>query len=466
MSEKWEGRTVDGRFPLQRYLGGSDHSAVFLTLRQDGAGNSGKAVIKLIPADAEAEKQLLRWTAVRALNHPNLIRIFEAGRYEMDGAALLFVVMEYAEENLSQILPERALTAEETCGMLPPLLRALQSVHERGLVHGRIQPSNILAIADQVKLSSDSLGAAGEKMKRILTAYDPPEAATGMVSSASDVWQLGVTLVEVLTQHLPDRDRGQPSAPHVPQVGEPFGEIVEHCLQTDAGERWTLARILNRLEPDRPVSAAMPAQAAAVEVSPAITGPAKASAKWLYLLALAVLVAFAVFLIARSKPSSSPVEIQPPQTQQGTAAENTQPANSQSAQPSPRTETKPSPVTEAEDRAGEEKAPAHAREGDVVRRVVPQVSPSARRTIHGTIKVRVKVEVDAAGNVTEAKFESAGPSKYFSRLALEDAREWKFAPAPAGESGTREWTLQFAFSRGRTEASVVRTKRESVRSRD
>src|SRR5580700_11735202 len=130
MSEKWEGRAVDGRFPLQRYLGGSDHSAVFLTLRQDGAGNSGKAVIKLIPADAEAEKQLLRWTAVRALNHPNLISIFEAGRCEMDGAALLFVVMEYAEENLSQILPERALTAEETCGMLPPLLRALQSVHE------------------------------------------------------------------------------------------------------------------------------------------------------------------------------------------------------------------------------------------------------------------------------------------------------------------------------------------------
>jgi len=370
---------------------------------------------------------------------------------------LLFVVMEYAEENLSQILPERALTAEETRGMLPPLLRALQSVHERGLLHGRIQPSNILAIADQVKLSSDSLGAADERSRRT-TAYDPPEAATEAASSASDVWQLGMTLVEVLTQRLPDGDRGQPNSAQVPRVGEPFREIVEHCLRVDAGKRWTVAQILGRLEPDRPVSAATPTQAAAVAVSPAITGPAKASAKWPYLLALVVLIAVASFLIARPKPSSTPVEVQLPQTQQGTAAENTQPANSQSAQLSLHRETKPSLATAAEDRAGEEKAPAHAREGDVVRRVMPQVSPGARRTIHGTIKVRVKVQADAAGTVTEAKFESGGSSRYFSRLALEAAREWKFTPTPAGESGPRQWTLQFDFSRGRTQVSAMRKR--------
>ena len=42
----WEGRTVDGKFPLRRWLGGSDHSAVFLT----DLGGSQKAVIKLIAA--------------------------------------------------------------------------------------------------------------------------------------------------------------------------------------------------------------------------------------------------------------------------------------------------------------------------------------------------------------------------------------------------------------------------------
>ena len=95
----------------------------------------------------------------------------------------------------------------------------------------------------------------------------------------------------------------------------------------------------------------------------------------------------------------------------------------------------------------------------VVQRVMPKVSPSARGTIQGKVKVRVKVEVDAAGDVAKATLESAGPSKYFSRAALEASRGWKFSPGQSDESGTREWTLHFAFSRAKTEVSAVRTKR-------
>src|SRR5712692_10478860 len=234
--KRWEGGTVDGRFPLQSYLGCSDHSAVFLT--QGGAGDSGKAAIKLIAADpAGAGDQLLRWEAAGELTHPNLIRMFSRGRCELEGTELLYVVMEYAEENLSQILPERALTAEEARGMLAPVLRALQFVHERGLVHGHVQPSNILAVADQVKLSSDALSIAGERSSgaRATSAYDPPEAVTAAISTAADVWQLGMTLIEVLTQHLPVWDRARMSAPQVPAaVPEPFREIAGHCLQVAA----------------------------------------------------------------------------------------------------------------------------------------------------------------------------------------------------------------------------------------
>ena len=162
--KRWEGRTVDERFPVQRYLGGSDHSAVFLTVTQPSGSDSEKAAIKLIPAGAvDANHQFLRWKAASELTHPNLIRIFEAGRGELDGRELLYVVMEYAEENLSQILPERPLTAEETRGMLPPVLRALQFVHDRGFAHGHVQPSNILAVGDEVKLSSDALSMSGER---------------------------------------------------------------------------------------------------------------------------------------------------------------------------------------------------------------------------------------------------------------------------------------------------------------
>src|SRR6266568_2726377 len=67
--------------------------------------------------------------------------------------------------------------------------------------------------------------------------------------------------------------------------------------------------------------------------------------------------------------------------------------------------------------------------GAVLQQVLPRVSPSARNTIEGKIRVLVRVEVDPSGNVTDAKLVSAGPSKYFARLALESARDWKFTPA-------------------------------------
>src|SRR5258708_1418194 len=253
--KQWEGRTVDGRFPLQRYLGGSDHSAVFLTVTQPSGGDSEKAAIKLIPADAvDAKQQFSRWKAASELAHPNLIRIFEAGRGELDGTGLVYFVKGVAEEKISQNFSERGLGAGEKRGVLPPTSPGVAFVDGKRFVHGQIQRSNSLAVGDEVKLSSDALSVGGEKRgnARATSAYDPPEAATGTISTASDVWQLGMTLIEVLTQHLAVWDRARMSAPGVPAaVPEPFREIARHCLQVDAGERWTVGEILHRVEGDR-----------------------------------------------------------------------------------------------------------------------------------------------------------------------------------------------------------------------
>src|SRR5712671_3373830 len=176
--KRWEGQVIEGRFPLLRYLGGSDHSAAFLTER--GAGASQKAVIKLIPSDpASAESQLRRWKQSAELAHPHLVRVFESGRWELEGTPLLYVVMEAAEEDLSQILPERALSPAEVRELLPPALAAIACIHERGLVHARLRPSNILAAGDQVKVSADSLRASGEMLASAsgMDGYAPPEAA-------------------------------------------------------------------------------------------------------------------------------------------------------------------------------------------------------------------------------------------------------------------------------------------------
>jgi eukaryotic-like serine/threonine-protein kinase len=133
----WEGRTVDGKFPLRRWLGGSDHSAVFLT----DLGGSQKAVIKLIAASLNADRQLSRWAVAAKLSHPHLIRLFEMGRCRFDGTPLLYLVMEYAEEDLSQIIPQRPLTPTEVGDMLPPVLDTLSYLHSKGLAHPSFEHS-------------------------------------------------------------------------------------------------------------------------------------------------------------------------------------------------------------------------------------------------------------------------------------------------------------------------------------
>src|SRR5208283_4729589 len=105
----------------------------------------------------DAERRLANWRAAGQLTHPNLVRVFDAGRWQNNGASVLYVVMELAEEDLSQILPERALTPEEVGEMLPPLLHALAYLHGKGLAHGRIKPSNVLAIGNHLMLSADQI---------------------------------------------------------------------------------------------------------------------------------------------------------------------------------------------------------------------------------------------------------------------------------------------------------------------
>src|SRR5512146_25862 len=146
-AKTWEGRVVDGKFPLRQYLGGSDHSAVFLT---EAAGNAAqKIAIKLIDVDAgDLDNQLSGLRAAAGLTHPHLIRIFDVGRGEIEGVSFVYTTMELAEEDLSQILPQRALTPEEVRDMLPPVLEALAFLHGRGFVHGSVQPSNVCAVGE------------------------------------------------------------------------------------------------------------------------------------------------------------------------------------------------------------------------------------------------------------------------------------------------------------------------------
>src|SRR4029077_16629478 len=132
---------------------------------------------------------------------PHLLRLFETGSCQLDKQVLLYVVKEYAEDNLAQILPHRALAPEEVRDLLEPALDALAFIHGKSLVHGRLRPSNVMAAQDQLKLSSDSLVRSGDLAGRVgpASVYDAPEIAQGNIMPASDVWSLGMTVMEAIT---------------------------------------------------------------------------------------------------------------------------------------------------------------------------------------------------------------------------------------------------------------------------
>src|SRR5271155_634386 len=77
--KRWEEQTIDGEFCLREYVGGSDHSGVFLTERP--GADALRVAIKLIPADPQSAKvQLSRWEQAAKISHPHLLRVYESGR--------------------------------------------------------------------------------------------------------------------------------------------------------------------------------------------------------------------------------------------------------------------------------------------------------------------------------------------------------------------------------------------------
>ena len=437
----WEGLSVDGKFPLRRWVGGSEHSAVFLSERPDNAPGQPlqKVAIKLVAADADSAAQLSRWRAAAKLPHPHLMRLYEAGRWRLDNTSLLYLVMEYAEEDLSQILPQRPLAPAEVTDLLPPLLDALSFLHSKGFVHGRVKPSNVLATGDQLKLSADQITSFAETnpARRRRDVYDAPETAAGIISPAGDIWSVGVTLVAALTQNVSFGGESSQSDPTLPEtIPQPFRGIARECLHLDPKRRCSLADIQARLQPE---ARSVPAEPEAprpprhpVNRVPSVAG-----------LLIGALVLGLIIYFARGKNGTTPST---PTTEQSVPQ----------ASSAPPTASAPKPDAAVPERSGAPKASTSSR-GEVVHQVLPDPSASARNTINGTIKVAVRVDVDPSGKVTSAKFKSAGPSKYFAGLALKAAERWEFSPPVVdGKSMPSAWLLQFHFKRTSTQASPER----------
>ena len=214
---------VDGRYPIGAEISRLGRSTVYETEHGD---KHQPAVLKVRERyESEGEGPADRWRSAMGVAHPNLLKIYDVGSSTLHDVPVTWAVMEQPDESLEEVLISRPLTTDETREILKSVGSALRHLHEHGFAHTCLSPSNVLAVGDQIKLSSDSV-----------TRIDGDR-----ISAAEDMKSLGTLIVQVLTQRVPNG--------HLPgEIPEPFREIAQGCLDPEPATRWTAAQVLARLK--------------------------------------------------------------------------------------------------------------------------------------------------------------------------------------------------------------------------
>jgi eukaryotic-like serine/threonine-protein kinase len=208
---EYEGRTIDGVYPLSKLIRPEGRSAFFSTSNGTGV----PTVIRLIESHFDGDEILTRWRAVAALNHPNLVKLKSFGHVVVDETSLVYAVMEPVEANLSEILSERRLSELETRQIATSLLAAMEALHSSGFVHEHVVPENVLAVGEVIKLRSDCI-------------RETLEGEEGVALKKKDVRDYAAVLLQALTQQrtLGDGSRALPA---------PFEQIVRKGMSGEWG---------------------------------------------------------------------------------------------------------------------------------------------------------------------------------------------------------------------------------------
>ncbi len=221
------GSTI-GPYRILRRIGQGGMSTVYLAVRADDAFHR-RMVIKLIRPGMESEALQERLRTERqilaSLDHPYIARLYDGGTTD-DG--LPYFVLEYIEGiPIDEFCEQNQLAVDECLTLFRKVCSAVESAHQNLVVHRDLKPSNILVTADGdpklldfgiAKLLNPELGSMSLEptatWHRILTPnYASPEQIRGkLITTASDVFSLGVLLYKLLTGRLPHQFSGR--SPH------------------------------------------------------------------------------------------------------------------------------------------------------------------------------------------------------------------------------------------------------------
>jgi tRNA A-37 threonylcarbamoyl transferase component Bud32 len=278
--EVYTGKTLEGRYAVERLLGEGGMGAVYQGLH---VMVGRKVAIKFLHSELTGSEEVVKRfyreaRAAAAIGHRNIVEVLDVGLSELGEP---YLVMEFLEgESLGEML-ERVGPIElgAALGVLDPALRALSAAHAKGIVHRDLKPDNIFLGHGpdgevEVKLIDFGISKfADAEGKSQLTqtgsllgtpAYMAPEQARGdrELDARADIYAMGVILYQALTGELPfDGEHynqllisvltEQPRDPSEAYAGFPSEarELVLSTLSKDPAERpQSAAEMLERLK--------------------------------------------------------------------------------------------------------------------------------------------------------------------------------------------------------------------------